>query len=543
MLEAEINSFNRLKSSVIIHRYKSNKYSYCQIDEVRLPLPVTHYPLPSQEQINEYVISVNNMTIQPGLTLSEISANGFQVNNVFTEIFKQLRSIKTESDILQAGVEIVKQSINCDRTVVYSLQDDSYCKIVAEAVTPGYTETLGMTIKDTCFEKGYIEKYRKGRVRAITNIYKVGMSPCYLKDLEKIEVKSNLVVPIISDNSLYGLLVMHQCSRERQWQQTEVAFVLEVANWIIEQIKQQQAHLDRQSKLEQIEQAHQLISSITKEIHGATTVEKVMDLAVCRARQSLNCDRVVVYSLQKENLGEIVAEATSPALAPILGNVIKDPCFEYRYIDRYQQGRIRATANIFEANMGACYVETLAEIGVKSNLVAPINWDNGTIYGLLIAHQCFTFKDWHLEEVEHFRQIALHTGLCLSKAKIKEQSLAIETKFNRLANIKNTVNLAQQKIEGAKQPIYSTNQILIEANNLNKLLEREINKINETGFAQTKKDIKLIQIIFRKLVTILAKARPNLGSINACQNEAKVTLNNTIALLEEDKIDELETER
>ena len=476
------------------------------------------------------------MTIQPGLTFSEISGN-VQVNSMFTEIFKQLRSIKTESDILQAGVEIVKQSLNCDRTVVYSLQDDSYCKIVAEAVTPGYTQTLGRTIRDSCFEQGYIEKYRKGRVRAINDVYKSGMNPCHIKNLEKIEVKSNLVVPIVrSNDSLYGLLVMHQCSRERQWQQADIAFVLEVAAWIVEQLQQRLAHSDLESKLGKIEQAQQLITSITQEIHGATSAEEVLNLGVRKAKEILNCDRVVVYSLQKENLGEIVAEATSTALAPILGKVIVDPCFEYRYSDRYQQGRIRATTNIFEAGLSDCYLDTLTEIGVKSNLVAPINWDNGKIYGLLIAHQCFTFKDWQSEEIEHFRQIALHTGLCLSKAKVKEQSLAIETKFNQLEDIKNTVSAAQQKIDRAKQPIYSTNQILIEANNLNKLLEREIDRINQTGLTQTKKDIKLIQIIFRKLVTILAKVRPYLGSINASRVEANATLKGAIALLEKDKI-------
>ena len=501
-----------------------------------MPLPITRYLLPSQEQINKYLTSVNNMTIQPGLTLSEISAN-VQGNNIFTDIFKQLRSIKTEADILQAGVEIVKQSLNCDRTVVYSLQDNSYCKIVAEAVTPGYTQTLDMTIRDSCFEQGYIEKYRKGRVRAINDVYKSGMNPCHIKNLEKIEVRSNLVVPIVrSDNSLYGLLVMHQCSRARQWQQTEIAFVLEIAAWIVEQLERQQAYCDLQSKLGKIEQAQQLITSIIQEIHGATSAKEVLCLGVRKARETLNCDRVVVYSLQKENLGEIVAEATSSALAPILGKVIKDPCFEYRYSDRYQQGRIRATANIFEAGLSDCYLDTLTEIGVKSNLVAPINWDDGRIYGLLIAHQCFTFKDWQSQEIEHFRQIALHIGLCLSKAKIKEQSLAIETGFNRLEDIKNTVNLAQQKIDRAKQPIYSTNQILIEANNLNKLLEREIDRINQTGLAQTKKDIKLIQIIFRKLVMVLAKVRPSLVSINTSRNEANVTLKNAIALLEKDEI-------
>ena len=477
------------------------------------------------------------MNIQPALSRSEISANGLMTSNIFTEIFQQLRSIKTETDILQAGVKIIKQALNCDRAVVYSLQDDSYCQIVAEAVTPGYTQTLGMTIKDSCFEQGYLEKYRKGRVRAITDIYKSGMNPCYIENLEKIEVKSNLVVPIVRlDNTLYGLLVMHQCSRERQWQQTEVALVLEVAAWIVEQQQQWQTHSNLQLKLEKIEQVQQLITSIVREIHGATTVRDVLRLAVERGRETLNCDRVVVYSLQNQNMGKIVAEATVPALASILGNIIKDPCFEYRYTDRYQQGRTRATANIFEAGMSSCYVESLSEIGVKSNLVVPINWDNGKIYGLLIAHQCFSFKDWQPEETEHLRQIALHTGLCLSKAKVKEQHSVVENGYKQLNEIKDTVTLAQQKIQQTKQPIFSTNQILIEVNNLNKLLEREIDRINQTGSTQTKKDIKLIQIIFRKSVTILAKVRRSLGSVNACRNEANVALDKAVAVFENDKV-------
>ena len=54
------------------------------------------------------------------------------------------------------------------------MQPDSYCKIVAETVTPGFSQTLGMTITDPCFEAGYIEKYRRGRVRAITDVHQGG---------------------------------------------------------------------------------------------------------------------------------------------------------------------------------------------------------------------------------------------------------------------------------------------------------------------------------------------------------------------------------
>ncbi len=436
------------------------------------------------------------MTIQPSLSLSEIPANSLQLDSVFTEIFKQLRTLTTEEETLQAGVEIVHQVLKCDRAVVYSLQSDSYCKIVAEAITAGYTETLGTTIKDPCFEAGYIEKYRKGRVRAVTDIYQSGIDACHIESLEKIEVKSNLIVPIVrQDNSLYGLLVMHQCSRKRLWQQSEVEFVLQVANWLMAQISQQQARLDLASRLENIQQAQEIVAAAVQKIHSATTSSEVLQQGVNRAKEILNCDRVVVYCLQDQSMGEIVCEATASALAPILGSVIKDPCFEFRYIDKYQQGRISSFPNIYEAGMTDCYVENLAKIGVRSNLVAPINWDNGVIYGLLVAHQCFSFKDWQSEEIEQFKQIAFHTGLSLSKAKVKEQFQTIEAGLSKLDHIQDTIVIAKSKVQQIKQPIEYSGKILVEVNNLNKLLEREINQINQNSSMQTKKDTKLIQII------------------------------------------------
>lgn len=476
------------------------------------------------------------MTIQSSLSLPENSANGASMNSIFTEIFQKLRNLKTETDTLQAGVEIVYQTLKCDRAVVYSLQSDSYCTIIAEAVTPGYAQTLGTTIKDPCFEAGYIEKYRRGRVRAITDIYEGGINPCHIESLEQIDVKSNLVVPLVrQDNSLYGLLVMHQCSGKRQWQQPEVEFVLQVASWMIEQLSQQQTNLALKSQVENMKQARQLIIDAARKIHAAETSLEVLQQGVEQAQEILKCDRVIVYCLQNQNLGEIVAEANAPALAPILGNVIKDPCFEYRYRDQYQQGRISSIPNIYEAGMTECYVENLAKMGVKSNLVVPINWDNGKIYGLLVAHQCFDFKDWQPTEIEYFQDIACHIGLSLSKAKIKEQSQTIETGLDQLNQIKTLITIAKSKVNQIRQPMHNTGKILVEVNNLNKLLEREINQINQNSSAQTIKDTKLIQIITQKLMAITSKLNNSLGTVNTSGKEANEVLAKAIANIDGDK--------
>ena len=466
------------------------------------------------------------MTVPPSTSLSGIPTNGLKDYPLPTNIFTQLHQATTPEKTLQAGVEIVHQTLKCDRVVVYCMETAFRCQIIAEAVTPGYAQILHTTIEDPCFEDRYIDKYQKGRVKAITNIRESGMSLCYIENLEKIDVKANLVVPLTAtDNSLYGLLVMHQCSRTREWQQSEVEFTMGVAQWLMQQLAQLQTHQELTQQVAVYKHGQQLINKITQEIHGATTAEGVLQLAVDRAKEIVNCDRVIVYGLQEDSLGEIVAEATLPALAPILASTIKDPCFEYRYLDQYEKGRVRAINNIYEAGMTSCYIDNLAKIGVKANLVAPINWDDGKIYGLLVAHHCFEFKDWQPQEIEYFKDIAFHTGLSLSKARLKEQSVLVEMGLSELSNIRNNIDQAQAKIQQLEQPVQNSNNIIVEVNNLNKLLEREINLLNQNSSLEIRQKTKLIHIIARKLAVVAPKLRQSLETVRLGKEEAVKILN------------------
>jgi GAF domain-containing protein len=481
------------------------------------------------------------MTIQPSMSLSKIINNGqepsninnaAETNHLLTNIFNKLPQADTEENVLQVSVEITHQVLKCDRVVVYSLQQDSFSQVVAESVTAGYAQILDSIIKDPCFEAGYIEKYQKGRIRAVTDIYQAGLSDCYIANLEKIQVKANLVVPLIRENrSLYGLLVMHQCSRTRQWQQSEVEFLLKIADWTMVQMSQKAKYERLQTHIKHKEKWQKLQTRITQDLHTAQNSAEILQITVDQAKNLLKCDRVVVYCLQPDSMGKIVAESTIPALAPILGSTIKDPCFEHRYIDKYQQGRITAISNIYEAGMSACYVENLEKIAVKANLVMPINWDNGEIYGLLVAHQCFKFRKWQYVEIEYLKQITLQTGLSLSKAKLKERIYLIESTFSGLDNIRDMVTSAKSQIQQIQQPIQDTSQILTEVSNLNQLLDREINLINQNGSAQTQKDTKLVQIVIKKLALNTVKLKKSLNIFNHQKNIIEEILENVATSL------------
>lgn len=460
------------------------------------------------------------MATEQSLSLTEIFRSVSIPLNLLTNIIKKIRQTATEEEILQASVDIVYQALKCDRAVVYSLQPDSQGKIIAEAVTPGYAQTLGSVIKDPCFDARYIDKYQKGRIRAITDIYDAGMSRCYIESLEKIDVKSNLVVPLIRpDRSLYGLLVMHQCSQVRQWKQAETVFLLQIADWAMETIHSRYKERRLQAQLDNANKWQEILTQTTKELHSSENPAEVLQTAVDQAKEILKCDRVVVYALQDTDLGKIVAEATIPALAPTLNSVIKDPCFEYRYRDQYQNGRIRAIDNIYEAGMTACYVDNLDKIAVKSNLVVPINDDNDKIYGLLVAHQCFEFRNWQPEEIEWLKQVAIQTGLALSKAQLKEQLAIINANNTDIEAVRDAVTIAKAKVKQVQQPIKDTSTSMVEVDQLNKLLNRELDSISQTGSSQTIKETKLIKIMIRKLSSHIDKIKDYFETLQNKSNQ------------------------
>jgi methyl-accepting chemotaxis protein PixJ len=340
------------------------------------------------------------------------------------DVNQQLYQALNEEEILKTAVREVRNVLNCDRVVVYSLNQQSLGVIVAESVASGWTKALGRIIKDPCFEANYIAKYRDGRVKALNNIYEGGMTPCYIEQLEKLEVKANLVAPILNQGNLYGLLVAHQCSAPRTWQQSEIGWVAQIATQIsftIEYVRLLAERESLQQKAQIENQWTQYFTDAIQQIRSSLNREDILKTTVREVRRVLNCDRAVVYSLNEKNRGVIVAESVTPGYTRALGRTIKDPCFEAKYIEKYRDGRVRALNNIYEAGMTPCYIEQLATLEVKANLVTPI-LNEGRLFGLLVSHQCSEPREWQQYEIRWVAQLAAQVGFALDNANLLADS-------------------------------------------------------------------------------------------------------------------------
>jgi methyl-accepting chemotaxis protein len=336
--------------------------------------------------------------------------------------------IRTYADTLSAAsrgdsqflfdscVTEAKKQLNVDRVVIYGFEPDLSGSIVAEAVDPGWQRALADRISDPCIPGKLLEEYKKGRIVPTSDVRATNYSPAHLQLLHRLQVKANLVVPIVAADNLLGLLVAHQCSGTRVWQEPEINFLQQLATQVGLSLTGVSLAAQRKAEAERAQQLNEIISRVRESLK----VEEIYHAAVTGVREALKTDRVVVYLFDENWQGTIVAESVGSGWPKALGANIADPCFAEQYVEKYKRGRVKATENIYDASLTKCYLEQLEPFKVKANLVAPILAE-GKLLGLLVTHQCSSTRPWQESEITFFKQVAIQVGFALDQAALLEQ--------------------------------------------------------------------------------------------------------------------------
>ncbi|MEH1944418.1 MAG: diguanylate cyclase [Nostoc sp.] len=144
------------------------------------------------------------------------------------------------TEILKVVVTEVRKTLDSDRTLIYRFLPNGDGVVAEESVNPEWMPIQGQLIYDPCFNAQWVKQYQQGRVGVIEDIDSKPLDPCYKQLLTKLQIRANLVVPILVNNQdlygisasspqLWGLLITHQCSSPRQWSCLEIEFLQLVA--------------------------------------------------------------------------------------------------------------------------------------------------------------------------------------------------------------------------------------------------------------------------------------------------------------------------
>jgi methyl-accepting chemotaxis protein PixJ len=359
-------------------------------------------------------------------------------------ITSRMRESLDRERIFAAAVEETREALAVDRTLVYLFDDQWQGRIVAESVDHHWPTALGATVADPCFAQAYVEKYRRGRVQALTDIQQTELDPCYRGQLEPFQVKANVVAPILVKDRLLGLFVAHQCSGPRQWQETEINFFRQVAVQLGFAIDQANLLAEQKEAAYYAQQLNEMIFRMRETLE----ITSIFSSAVQGTRETLQVDRAIVYLFDQNWQGTVMAEAVGRGLPPALGAQIADPCFAEAYVEKYRRGRVQALADISKAELDPCYLGQLEPFQVKANIVAPILVQT-QLLGLLVVHQCSGPRQWQEIEIQFLRQTATQLGFALEQASLFEQREAARLQAEALSQEQQEKsNALQQQLIG-----------------------------------------------------------------------------------------------
>ncbi|BCL36113.1 GAF domain-containing protein [Nostoc sp. MS1] len=185
----------------------------------------------------------------------------FLLTEVIKQVTQQIRSTLDLKTILQTIVKEVRFLLNSDRAIIYQITDDDG-EVVVEELNGSWDSVLGIKMPLGCFPDEYARLFFRGRVRAINNVSAETMSACHREFLESLQVQANLIVPIKMTNQLWGLVIAHQCSSPRDWQDIEINLLQQLADQAAIAIQQAQlyaqsclAEAEAKAKATQLEQA------------------------------------------------------------------------------------------------------------------------------------------------------------------------------------------------------------------------------------------------------------------------------------------------
>ncbi len=224
-------------------------------------------------------------------------------------------------------------------------------------------------------------------------------------------------------------------------------------------------------QLERQQQQRELLTSVALNISHSVELPHILQTAVEGVREILGCDRALVYRLNHEMSGTIVAESVLPAWPAIIGRQIENKDLQQEQasqIETYLQGHPLAITNIdASVHLTASRLQILKQLQVKSVLTIPIIFrevlpsSEPTLWGLLIAHHCQTLHEWQPDELSLLDGLSTQMAIAIQQAELVSN---LKVTLEHQKNIKHQLQDRVIEVEQTNLYLSQTTRLLEKRN-------------------------------------------------------------------------------
>lgn len=160
------------------------------------------------------------MSTDPNKALKTVLGN--QTDRRLKNVFERLSGTLQRDALIQETTSQLRALLQVDRLVLYYFYRQWQGRVTFESLSDAQYTIFGSTGPDECFNGDYAAMYEAGRVRAIADIEVEPIQACHRDFLRSMNVRANLVVPVLTPKGLWGLLVAHHCQSSRLWTASDV---------------------------------------------------------------------------------------------------------------------------------------------------------------------------------------------------------------------------------------------------------------------------------------------------------------------------------
>ena len=145
----------------------------------------------------------------------------------------------------------------------------------------------------------------------------------------------------------------------------------------------------------------------------------IFNQAVAAVHDLLKLDRVVIYRFDSRS--GIVAESVNRGWPSAIERQVSDSCIPEQLREAYRNGHVAIIHNVSKAKLHPEHLNLLESLMVKSSLVVPMAGGD-RLFGLLIAHSCFTSRSWEEFEIDFFKRLGTELGLATYRVTLLEET-------------------------------------------------------------------------------------------------------------------------